>query len=81
MDLHTRLKNNYDKLLHILGTFTVMCFLCAWFSWHTSAGIMMFMQAGKMLWNHQVEKTYRPAGDLLANAIGFGLYALYVGIN
>ena len=78
---NTTLKQHYDKLLHVLGTFTVMCFLCVWIPWNVAIAIVLFLQAGKAYWNFQADNLYHPAGDMLANVIGYGLYWLYVGIQ
>ena len=76
-----KLKPHYCKLLHTLGTFTAMCFLCASLPWSTAVGIAILLQGFKVYRNYKADNLYHPAGDLLANVIGFGLYWLYVGIS
>jgi len=76
-----KLNQHYDKLLHISCTFVAMCFLRVWLPWNVAIAMALFMQGGKVYWNYKADVLYRPAGDVLANVAGFGLYWLYVVVS
>jgi len=71
------LQKNYDKLLHILGTFTAMAFACLWLETGQAVVLVFTLQVVKTMWNVDRDKTYKPHGDWLANAGGYALYTLY----
>jgi len=40
--------------------------------------IILILCTGKTVWNYYNDKSYKPYGDWIANAIGFGLWILFV---
>ncbi|KKL90295.1 hypothetical protein LCGC14_1906090, partial [marine sediment metagenome] len=77
-NLHTKLSANYDKLLHILGSFTALLWLSKFIHPIISIIIVLLLSILKTIWNHTSDDSYKPTGDWLANAIGFVLWRLYV---
>jgi len=72
-----KLKNHYDKLLHVLGAFTVLIWLNKVFLPVGALIILFLLCVGKTALNYMSDKTYKPFGDWIANIIGFGLWLIY----
>lgn len=73
------LKSNYDKLLHITGTFTAMSVLSGTGSYTSALGaflIVLTLQVSKTAWNYVDSDRYNPCGDWICNIIGYVLYAM-----
>lgn len=70
------LRANYDKLLHITGTFTVLSLLSVWLPGLGAFAIVLVLQSAKTTWNYISNKNYNPIGDLISNIIGYSLFAL-----
>ena len=81
IEVYMKLKPHYDKLLHISITFMLMCFLHAWLHLGIAFLIMAILQVGKIVWNYYDDYTYRPAGDVLANLIGYAIFGLYIWVG
>ena len=69
----TSLHANYDKLLHILGSFVALLWLSKIIHPVGSIIIVLLLCILKTIGNYKKDDTYNPAGDWLSNAIGFGL--------
>jgi len=78
---HGLLKANYDKLLHLLGVFTLMIWYTLYLTVLGSAIIVFVMCGAKMVLNfamgYLIGKKYNPIGDWIFNIAGFGLWMLY----
>ena len=72
-----KLKEQYDKILHVTVTFTLMLFATIWLSIPIAVGIVFALQVIKTIRNGVLDKTYKLYGDWLANLGGYALYALY----
>lgn len=77
MTLNKRLQQHYDKILHITCTFTLLAFAHIWLPIGHAITVVVTLQVVKTMWNVSDDRTYRPWGDWLANAIGYALYAAY----
>ncbi len=71
------LQSNYDKLLHILGSFAALLWLSKVLSELTVIILVLILCTAKTIWNYAKDKRYSPIGDWLANAIGFTLWYLF----
>jgi len=67
----------YDKLLHVLVTFTLLVFGVKIFPAYYVAGSIIALQVLKVWLNKSNDKAYRVGGDACANAVGFVLGGLY----
>ena len=76
-EINMKLKLHYDKLLHVLGTFTAMCFLRVAFPWYCAVMVVFGLQLIKVWLNYRADELYHPAGDMVANMAGYGLYWIY----
>ena len=74
------MKNYYDKLLHVAGTFTAMAFLTLFIPCGFAIGIVLVLQLGKTWWNFK-DWTYCWLGDWLANIIGYALFAAFWALS
>ncbi len=74
----TRLHANYDKLLHILGSFTALLWLSKFIHPVGSIISVLLLCISKAILNYNSDDSYKPVGDWLANLIGFVLWGLYV---
>lgn len=74
----TLLHANYDKLLHILGSFTALLWLSKFIHPVISIIIVLLLCVLKTIWNYTSDDSCKLVGDWLANAIGFVLWGLYV---
>jgi hypothetical protein len=68
---------NYDKLLHVLGSFTALVWLDKILSPMVSIIIVISLCCIKTKWNYRKYKLYNPIGDWVANLIGFALFGLF----
>ena len=76
-----KLKDCYDKLLHISITFVLMCFLCVWLPWYIAVMIMAILQVAKIVWNYHEDYWYHPFWDVMANLGGYALFVLYAVVR
>lgn len=75
----TLLHANYDKLLHVLGSFTALLWLNKFINPIASIIIVLVLCVLRTIQHYKAsDASYNPAGDWLANAIGFVLWGLYV---
>lgn len=77
-NVHEKLSDNYDKLLHILGAFTALLWLSKIIHPAISIIIVLLLCILRTIWHYASDDSYKPVGDWLANAIGFVLWGLYV---
>ena len=71
------MKKYYDKMLHILGTFSALVWLNKVFLPVGALIIVLLLCVGKTAWNYVSDNSYRPFGDWLANGIGIGLWLIH----
>jgi len=76
-----KLNQHYDKLLHISITFMLLCFLHACLTLYLAVICVVLLQIAKVIWNYSADWFYHPAGDILANVIGFAVFGLYLGVG
>jgi len=76
-DGETILKANYDKLLHISGTFIATLGLARWLPKEIALTITLTFCLAKTIWNYNNDRKYKPAGDWIANIAGLFLWALW----
>ncbi len=73
---------NYDKLLHLLLTFALLCFLSGGLSalqWGpvVAVGVVFVLQWVRVAQNYRHDAEYSVAGDWAANVLGYVLYGAY----
>lgn len=73
-----RLKQHYDKLLHVTITFMLLMFATKWLSVWLSVGIVFTLQTVKVFRNKIIDKKYTCTGDLVANGIGYWVWIFWV---
>lgn len=77
-DQESLLHANYDKLLYVLGSFTALLWLNKFIHPVGSIIIVLLLCILKTIWNYKAsDDPYNPAGDWLANLIGFSLWILW----
>lgn len=80
----TLLQVNYDKLLHVTGSFMVLVWLSKILTSVHTICIVLGLCCVKTLWNYVADsrccrQTSRSSilGDWIANGLGFGLWILF----
>lgn len=71
------LRANYDKLLHLCGSFTALVWLCKFLPRWIGFSIVFFLCISKTIWNFSKCGKYNPLGDWLANTLGFILWYMF----
>lgn len=75
-----RLKQHYDKLLHVSVTFMMMALLCKMLPAHAALATTLMAQLAKTALNRVTDDTYKPWGDWLANAAGYAVYTMFLAM-
>jgi hypothetical protein len=77
---HSRLKRNYDKLLHVLGLFVAMLWLDRFLPIIFALLIVLCLCLAKSAWNQYENRQHGHFGDWISNITGLLMYAIWLWI-